>query len=150
MPNEATDADKANEADLPNKAVDATEANKVEATEANKADAIVLFFIIANIIIVIPRLLLNKGIVIILYSLTKYSAVFAKKKGYFWNSDIQQSAWNWQALLVLPQNLERLLMGQNQRNNKLGCLMELGLPQDLISELTRQPIERCWMQIRCR
>ncbi len=83
LPNEATDANKADEADLPDKPVDATEVNKVEATEANKADAIVLFFIIANIVIVIPRLLLNEGIVIILYSLTKYSAVFAKKKGYF-------------------------------------------------------------------
>jgi hypothetical protein len=28
-------------------------------------------------------LLLDEGIVIILYSLTKYSAVFAKRKGYF-------------------------------------------------------------------
>ncbi len=83
MPNEATDADKVDDANLPNKAVDASEANEVEATEADKADAIVLFFIIANIVIVIPRLLLDEGIVIILYSLTKYSAVFAKRKGYF-------------------------------------------------------------------
>jgi hypothetical protein len=90
LPNKATDADEANEANLPSKAIDATEADKAEATEANEADeaeaidaAIVLFFIIANIVIVIPRLLLNKGIVIILYSLTKYSAVFAKRKGYF-------------------------------------------------------------------
>jgi hypothetical protein len=86
FPNKATDADEADEANkayLPNKAVDATEADEVEATEANKADAIVLFFIIANIIIIIPRSLLDKGIVIILYSLTKYSAVFAKRKGYF-------------------------------------------------------------------
>jgi hypothetical protein len=30
-----------------------------------------------------PRSLLDEGIVIILYSLTKYSAVFAKRKGYF-------------------------------------------------------------------
>jgi hypothetical protein len=82
-PNKATDANKANEANFPDKAIDATEADKVEATDADKADAIVLFFIIANIIIVIPRSLLNKGIVIILYSLTKYSAVFAKMKGYF-------------------------------------------------------------------
>ncbi len=83
LPNKATDADKADKADWPNKAVDATEANKIEATEANEADAIVLFFIIANIVIVIPRSLLDKGIVIIFYSLTKYSAVFAKRKGYF-------------------------------------------------------------------
>ncbi len=93
LPNKATDADKAdeaNKANLPNKAVDATEADKAEATEADKADeaeaidaAIVIFFIIANIVIVIPRLLLNKGIVIILYSLTKYSAAFAKRKGCF-------------------------------------------------------------------
>jgi hypothetical protein len=90
LPNKATDADKAEKADLPNKAIYATEANKAEATEADKADeaeaidaAIVLFFIIANILIVIPRSLLDKGIVIILYSLTKYSAVFAKRKGYF-------------------------------------------------------------------
>jgi hypothetical protein len=83
LPKEATDANKADEADSPNKAIDATEADKVEATEANKADAIVLFFIIANIIIIIPRSLLNKGIIIILYSLTKCSAVFAKRKGYF-------------------------------------------------------------------
>ncbi len=83
FPNEATDADEVNKADLPDKAVDASEANEVEATEANKADAIVLFFIIANIVIVIPRLLLNEGIIIILYSLTKYSAVFAKRKEYF-------------------------------------------------------------------
>jgi hypothetical protein len=82
-PNEATDANKANKANSPDKAIDATEANEVEATEADKADAIVLFFIIANIVIVIPRSLLDKGIVIILYSLTKYSAVFAKRKGYF-------------------------------------------------------------------
>ncbi len=82
-PNKATDADKADEADLPDKAVDATEANKVEATEADKADAIVLFFIITNIVILIPRSLLDEGIVIILYSLAKYSAVFAKRKGYF-------------------------------------------------------------------
>jgi hypothetical protein len=83
LPNKATDADEVDEADLPDKAVDASEANKVEATEANKADAIVLFFIIANIVIIIPRLLLDKGIAIILYSLTKYSAVFAKRKGHF-------------------------------------------------------------------
>ncbi len=90
MPNKATDANKADEADSPNKAVDATEDDKAEPTEANKTDeaeaidaAIVLFFIIANIVIVIPRLLLNEGIVIIIYSLTKYSAVFAKRKGYF-------------------------------------------------------------------
>ncbi len=83
LPNEATDADKTDKANLLNKAIDATEANKVEATEANEADAIVLFFIIANILIVIPGPLLNGGIVIILYSLTKYSAVFAKRKGYF-------------------------------------------------------------------
>jgi hypothetical protein len=82
-PNEATDANEVDEADFPDKAVDASEADEVEATEADKADAIVLFFIIANIVIVIPRALLNKGIVIILYSLTKYSAVFAKSKGYF-------------------------------------------------------------------
>ncbi len=82
-PNEATDADKADKADSPDKAIDATEAGKVEATEADEADAIVLFFIIANIVIVIPRLLLDEGINIILYSLTKYSAVFAKRKGYF-------------------------------------------------------------------
>ncbi len=61
---EAAEADKANKADLPDKAV-------------------VLFFIIINIVIVVPRLLLDEGIVIILYSLTKYSAVFAKRKGYF-------------------------------------------------------------------
>jgi hypothetical protein len=106
LPNKATDADKANKANSPNKAIDATEANKVKATEANETDAIVLFFIIPNIVIVIPRLLLNEGIVIILYSFTKYSAVFAKKEGIFWNNDIQQSAWNWQASLVLSQNLE--------------------------------------------
>ncbi len=83
LPNEATDANKANKANLPDKTIDATEADEVEATEANKADAIVLFFIITNILIVIPRSLLDKGIIIILYSLTKYSAVFTKRKGYF-------------------------------------------------------------------
>ncbi len=124
LPNEATDANEVNKANLPNKAVDASEADEVEATEANKADAILLFFIIANIVIVIPRLLLDEGIVIILYSLTKYSAVFAKKEGIFWNNDIQQSAW------MLHQNLECLSTRQNRRNNKLGCLVELGLPQD--------------------
>ncbi len=82
-PNKATDANKVDEANSPDKAVDVTEANEVEATEADKTHAIVLFFIIANIVIVVPRSLLNKGIVIILYSLTKYSAVFAKKKGCF-------------------------------------------------------------------
>ncbi len=45
--------------------------------------ATVLFFIIANILIVVPRSLLDEGIVIILYSLTKYSAVLAKRKGCF-------------------------------------------------------------------
>jgi hypothetical protein len=83
FPNEATDADKVDKANLPDKAVDASETNEVEATEADKADAIVLFFIIANIVIIILGSLLDKGIVIILYSLTKYSAVFAKRKGYF-------------------------------------------------------------------
>ncbi len=83
LPNEATDADEVDEANSPDKAVDASEADEVEATEADEADAIVLFFIIANIVIVIPRSLLDEGIVIILYSLTKYSAVFAKRKGYF-------------------------------------------------------------------
>jgi hypothetical protein len=83
LPNKAADAVEVNKANLPNKAIDASEADEVEATEANKADAIVLFFIIANIVILIPRLLLDKGMVIILYSLTKYSAVFAKRKGYF-------------------------------------------------------------------
>ncbi len=90
LPNVATDVNKANKADPPNKAVDATEADEAEATEADKADeaeaidaAIVLFFIIANIVIVIPRSQLDEGIVIVLYSLTKYSAVFAKRKGYF-------------------------------------------------------------------
>ena len=83
MPNEATDADKVNKANFPDKAVDASEADEVEATQADEADAIVLFFIIANIVIVIPRSLLDEGIVVILYSLTKYSAVFAKRKGYF-------------------------------------------------------------------
>jgi hypothetical protein len=71
LPNKATDANKVDEANLPDKAVDASETDEVEATEANKADAIVLFFIIANIIIIILRSLLDKGIVIILYSLTK-------------------------------------------------------------------------------
>jgi hypothetical protein len=87
---EADEANKADEADLPYKAIDATEADKAKATEANEADeaeaidaAIVLFFIIANIVIVIPRSPLDKDIIIILYSLTKYSAVFAKRKGYF-------------------------------------------------------------------
>ncbi len=47
------------------------------------AAADVLVFIIVNIIIVICRLLLDKCIVIILYSPTKYSAVFLKKKMYF-------------------------------------------------------------------
>ncbi len=47
------------------------------------ATANVLVFVIVNIIIVICRFLLNKGIVIILYSLTKYSAVFLKEKIYF-------------------------------------------------------------------
>jgi hypothetical protein len=83
LPNKATDANEVDEANLPNKAVDASEVDKVEATEADEADAIVLFFIIANIVIVILRSLLDKGIVIILFSLTKYSAVFAKRKGYF-------------------------------------------------------------------
>jgi hypothetical protein len=83
LPNKPIDADKADKADSPNKAIDTTEASEVEATETDKADAIVLFFVIANIIIVITRSLLNEGIVIILYSLTKYSAVFAKRKGYF-------------------------------------------------------------------
>ncbi len=83
LPNEATDANEVDEANFPDKAIDASEADEVEATEANEADAIVLFFIITNIVIVIPRLLLDKGIVIILYSLTKFSAVFAKRKGYF-------------------------------------------------------------------
>jgi hypothetical protein len=83
FPNKATDANEANEANSPNKAIDATEADEVEATEADEADAIVLFFIIPNIVIIIPRSLLDKGIIIILYSLTKYSAVFAKRKGCF-------------------------------------------------------------------
>jgi hypothetical protein len=65
------------------KANDAEETKATDADEADEADAIVLFFIIANTVIVIPRSLLDEGIVIILYSLTKYSAVFAKRKGYF-------------------------------------------------------------------
>ncbi len=47
------------------------------------AAANVLVFVIVNIVIVICRLLLDKGIIITLYSLAKYSAVFAKRKGYF-------------------------------------------------------------------
>ncbi len=47
------------------------------------AAAHVLVFVIVNIIIVICRSLLDEGIVIILYSLTKYSAVFLKEKIYF-------------------------------------------------------------------
>ncbi len=47
------------------------------------AAADVLVFIIINIVIVICRLLLDEGIVIILYSPTKYSAVFLKEKIYF-------------------------------------------------------------------
>jgi hypothetical protein len=47
------------------------------------AAADVLVFVIVNIVIVICRLLLDEGIVIILYSLTKYSAVFLKEKMYF-------------------------------------------------------------------
>ncbi len=47
------------------------------------AAADVLVFVMVNIVIVICRLLLNKGIVIILYSPTKYSAVFLKEKIYF-------------------------------------------------------------------
>ncbi len=43
----------------------------------------VLVFVIVNIVIVIHRLLLDKGFVIILYSLTKYSAVFLKEKIHF-------------------------------------------------------------------
>jgi hypothetical protein len=83
LPNEATDANEVDEAVFPYKAVDASEADKVEATKADEADAIVLLFIIPNIVIVISRSLLDEGIVIILYSLTKYSAVFAKRKRYF-------------------------------------------------------------------
>ena len=47
------------------------------------AAADVLVFVIINIVIVICRLLLDEGIVIILYSPTKYSAVFLKEKIYF-------------------------------------------------------------------
>ncbi len=105
LPNEATDADEADEADSPDKAVDATEADKAEAIEANKADeaeaidaAIVLFFIIANILIVIPRSLLDEGIVFIIYSLTKYSAILAEVKAYFgifvFNNQLVGMVWN--------------------------------------------------------
>ncbi len=44
------------------------------------APAHVLVFVIVNIVIVICRLLLDKGIVIIFYSLTKNSEVFLKEK----------------------------------------------------------------------
>jgi hypothetical protein len=47
------------------------------------ATADVLVFVMVNIVIIICRLLLNKGIIIILYSPTKYSAVFLKEKIYF-------------------------------------------------------------------
>ncbi len=47
------------------------------------ATADVLVFVIVNIVIVICRSLLDEGIVIILYSPTKYSAVFLKNKIYF-------------------------------------------------------------------
>ena len=43
----------------------------------------VLVFINVNIVIIIHRSLLDEGIVIIHYSLTKYSAVFLKEKIYF-------------------------------------------------------------------
>ncbi len=87
MANEAFEADKADQANEAKQANEANEAKASEADEAIEADlpdkAVVLFFIIANIVIIFPRSLLDKGIVIILYSLTKYSAVFAKRKGYF-------------------------------------------------------------------
>ncbi len=47
------------------------------------AAADVLVFVIVNIIVVIRRSLLDEGIVIILYSPTKYSAVFLKEMMYF-------------------------------------------------------------------
>ena len=75
--------------------------------------ATVLFFIIANILIVIPRLLLDEGIVIILYSLTKYSAVFAKKKGYF-------------GIMIFNNQRECFLKIWNDyRHNKIGATINL-------------------------
>ncbi len=83
---EATDADEADEADLPNKkAVDVSEANNAEATEADKAD-------LANKLNETEKAEAdeaNKTIVAgdancaVLYSLTKFSAIFAEVKGYF-------------------------------------------------------------------
>ncbi len=97
----AEEADaKANEANKPDKAVDVSEANEVEATEADEADlanklnktdeaeaneaeeAIVTNEIVTRVI--------NEAIVAgdaydgaVLYSLTKYSAILAERKGYF-------------------------------------------------------------------